>query len=74
MGAPIRATRLVALCLACLWLAAATACATNRPDPLTLRVLASTELADMAPLLDELRRETGITPSAYKERFGPGAD
>ncbi|MFI2369464.1 substrate-binding domain-containing protein [Streptomyces sp. NPDC018833] len=80
MGAPPRATRLIALCLACLWLAAATACAPNRPDPLTLRVLASTELADMAPLLDELRRETGITlemdlkgtVDASNELAGPG--
>ncbi|NWF26661.1 VWA domain-containing protein [Streptomyces sp. PKU-EA00015] len=80
MAAPGRATRLVALCLAGLWLAAATACSTNRPDPVTLSVLASTELADMAPLLDDLHRETGIrlrmdhrgTLDASNELAGPG--
>ncbi|GAA0553823.1 substrate-binding domain-containing protein [Saccharopolyspora spinosporotrichia] len=37
------------------------ACATPLPPPhTTLRVLASSELADMGPLLDDLRRETGI--------------
>jgi Ca-activated chloride channel family protein len=39
-----------------------TACsATTEPESTTrLRVLASTELADMQPLLDDLRRDTGI--------------
>lgn len=55
-----RARRVVALCLAGLWLAAATACSTDRPESVTLRVLASSELADMGPVLDDLRRETGI--------------
>ncbi|MGN9789896.1 substrate-binding domain-containing protein [Streptomyces sp. OZ13] len=56
-----RAISLIALCMAGLWLAAATACAPGGPEPVTLRVLASSELADMAPLLDDLRRDTGIT-------------
>lgn len=61
MAARRRSTALIALCLAGLWLVAATACAPGRPEPVTLRVLASSELADMAPLLDALRRDTGIT-------------
>ncbi|MFI6028166.1 substrate-binding domain-containing protein [Amycolatopsis magusensis] len=37
------------------------ACTTDPPPPrTTLRVLASAELADMASLLEELRRETGV--------------
>ncbi|MFF3323524.1 substrate-binding domain-containing protein [Streptomyces sp. NPDC002889] len=56
-----RPTGLIALCMACLWLAAVTACSVNRPESVTLRVLASSELVDMRPLLDDLRRETGIT-------------
>lgn len=35
-------------------------CTPNEPAAITLRVLASSELADMQPLLDDLRRETGI--------------
>ncbi|MFG2794446.1 substrate-binding domain-containing protein [Streptomyces sp. NPDC048419] len=31
------------------------------PEPGTLRVLASSELADMAPVLDQVRKDTGIT-------------
>ena len=33
----------------------------DAPRPGTLRVLASSELADMAPVLDEVREKTGIT-------------
>jgi Ca-activated chloride channel family protein len=36
-----------------------TGCTSDEPDT-TLRVLASSELADMRPLFDELRRDTGI--------------
>jgi Ca-activated chloride channel homolog len=36
------------------------ACTPNEPAATTLRVLASSELVDMQPLLDDLRRETGI--------------
>lgn len=61
MGPRRRLTALIALCMAGLWLAAATACAPGRPEPVSLRMLASSELADMAPLLDDLRRDTGIT-------------
>ncbi|MFF3338507.1 substrate-binding domain-containing protein [Streptomyces flavidovirens] len=72
--------RLVALCLAFLLLAVAAGCSTDRPEPITLRVLASSELADMGPVLDELRRETGIslemdyrgTVDAANELAGPG--
>jgi Ca-activated chloride channel family protein len=35
-------------------------CTTDEPATTKLRVLASSELADMQPLLDELRREAGI--------------
>ncbi|NUK49585.1 VWA domain-containing protein [Streptomyces lunaelactis] len=52
---------LVALCLAWLLLGAGTACSTGDSEPVTLRVLASSELADMKPLLDDLHRDTGIT-------------
>ncbi|MET9520126.1 VWA domain-containing protein [Streptomyces sp. NPDC002994] len=80
MGACRRANGLIALCLAALLLAIATACSEDRPEPTTLRVLASPELADMGPVLDELRRETGIslemdyrgTVDAGSELAGPG--
>ncbi|MFJ8076723.1 substrate-binding domain-containing protein [Streptomyces sp. NPDC096176] len=80
MRSPRRLTGLIALCVACLWLAAATACAPGGPEPVTLRVLASSELADMGPLLGDLRRETGITlemdhrgtVDASNELAGPG--
>jgi Ca-activated chloride channel family protein len=52
---------LIALCLACLLLLPATGCAPDSPERITLKVLASSELADMAPILADLRRETGIT-------------
>ena len=41
-------------------LAALTACSADEDEPVTLRVLASSELSDMQPLLDDLRRDTGI--------------
>jgi Ca-activated chloride channel family protein len=33
----------------------------NAPQPGTLRVLASSELSDMTPVLDQVRKDTGIT-------------
>lgn len=48
------------LALLCAVLALATACTAAEPADPPLRVLASSELADMEPLLDELARETGI--------------
>lgn len=56
-----RTAGLLAPCLAFLWLFAATACSTGGDEPVTLRVLASSELEDMRSLLDDLRRDTGIT-------------
>jgi Ca-activated chloride channel homolog len=51
----VRAAALaVVLCLA-----ACLACTTDEPE-LTLRVLASSDLADVRPLLAELRRDTGV--------------
>ncbi|WAP59586.1 substrate-binding and vWA domain-containing protein [Streptomyces sp. S465] len=50
----------LALCLALLGTATATACGSGDDKPTTLRVLASSELRDMAPLLDDLRRDTGV--------------
>lgn len=45
----------------CTLLVAAAACTPDAPPAgTTLRVLASSELADMRPVLDDLRRETGI--------------
>ncbi len=32
----------------------------NAPEPSTLRVLASSELSDMTPVLDQVRKDTGI--------------
>ncbi|MEU0923966.1 vWA domain-containing protein [Streptomyces malaysiensis] len=49
---------ILALCLALL--ATATACGSGDKDTTTLRVLASSELRDMEPLLDDLRRDTGV--------------
>jgi Ca-activated chloride channel family protein len=46
--------------LLCAAFAAGTACTPATPPVTTLRVLASSELVDMEPLLDDLRRETGI--------------
>lgn len=42
-------------------LALGAGCSALRDDEVTLRVLASPELADMQPILDDLRRATGIT-------------
>ncbi|MFE4632052.1 substrate-binding domain-containing protein [Streptomyces sp. NPDC056773] len=51
-----------AIILACLCLLATlTACTGDRDEPDLLRVLAGSELEDMQPLFDDLRRETGIT-------------
>jgi Ca-activated chloride channel family protein len=50
----------LAVLLFCVLLGFGTACTSAEPATTTLRVLASSELADMEPLLDELRRETGI--------------
>lgn len=54
-----RPSRTFAGLMACAMLIAGTGCTSDEPDT-TLRVLASSELADMRPLLDELRRDTGI--------------
>jgi Ca-activated chloride channel homolog len=35
-------------------------CTANTPEPITLSVLASSELADLEPMLIDLRRETGV--------------
>ncbi|TQM80039.1 Ca-activated chloride channel family protein [Saccharothrix saharensis] len=40
--------------------AALAGCTSARPDPVTLTVLASSELADLAPVLADLRRDTGV--------------
>jgi len=50
MGKVIRL--LVVLCAAVVLLPA---CSATRPEPVTLRVLASSELADLAPVLADLR-------------------
>ncbi|MEO3974448.1 VWA domain-containing protein [Streptomyces sp. CAU 1734] len=53
--------RLLSYWLALVLLAAVgAACTGDRSEALTLRVLATPELADMRPLLDRLREETGI--------------
>lgn len=53
-----RLTRLlVVLCTA---VALLTACSATRPEPVTLRVLASSELADLTPVLADLRADTGV--------------
>jgi Ca-activated chloride channel family protein len=44
----------------CLVLVGLGGCFGTNPRPTVLRVLASSELADMQPILDELRTETGI--------------
>lgn len=46
--------------LLCVALGLAAACTPDEPATTTLRVLASSELADLTPILDDLRRETGI--------------
>jgi Ca-activated chloride channel family protein len=50
----------VAVLLLCALLGLGTACTTDAPSTTTLRVLASSELADVQPLLEDLRRDTGI--------------
>ncbi|WP_020668212.1 substrate-binding and vWA domain-containing protein [Amycolatopsis nigrescens] len=50
----------IALCAAFGVAGAITACGSDPPERTTLSVLASSELADMQPLLDELREETGV--------------
>lgn len=63
-------TRVLTLCL--VLLAALTAC-TDEPEELTLRVLASPELADMEPFLDDLRRDTGVRLEMdYRATNDPG--
>ncbi|MFF5447706.1 substrate-binding domain-containing protein [Streptomyces sp. NPDC012888] len=57
-----RGRLLTAVTLACLWLLATLpGCSPGSGDPVTLRVLASSELADVEPLFEDLRRDTGIT-------------
>lgn len=59
-GIPRRVTA-----LACgLLLGLPTACTMGEPAPTRLSVLASSDLADMEPLLAELRRDTGIELSS----------
>ncbi|HEX7307417.1 MAG TPA: hypothetical protein VF330_31225, partial [Lentzea sp.] len=36
------------------------ACTSSTPPPVRLKVLASTELADLGPVLAELRKATGV--------------
>ncbi|MFE0023475.1 substrate-binding domain-containing protein [Amycolatopsis sp. NPDC059021] len=45
----------------CVLLVLTTSCTTGSSAATTLRVLASSELDDVRPLLDDLRKETGIT-------------
>ncbi|MFJ6196918.1 VWA domain-containing protein [Micromonospora sp. NPDC092111] len=52
-------------------LALATACTPDVPARPPLRILASTDLADMQPILDDLRRETGV---AVRVDYRPGVD
>ncbi|WP_329619999.1 VWA domain-containing protein [Streptomyces sp. NBC_01255] len=57
-----RAVAALALAWLCVVVTAGLAsCTTGRPEPVTLKVLASSELSDMEPLLGDLRRDTGIT-------------
>jgi Ca-activated chloride channel homolog len=44
----------------CVIVALAAACTPGGPDEVTLRVLAGPDLADMQPVLDDLRRATGV--------------
>ncbi|GAA2668561.1 MULTISPECIES: substrate-binding domain-containing protein [Actinosynnema] len=52
--------RRAALLLAVAALLAPTACTTTRPPEVRLTALAAPELADLAPLLPDLRRDTGV--------------
>ena len=51
-------TRLLAVLFAAV--ALLPACSVTRPEPVTLRVLASSELADLTPVLADLRADTGV--------------
>jgi len=53
-----RLTRLLAVL--CAVIAVLPGCSTIRSEPVTLRVLASSELADLAPVLADLRADTGV--------------
>jgi len=53
-----RLTRLLAVL--CVAVALLPACSATRPEPVTLRVLASSELADLAPVLADMRADTGV--------------
>jgi Ca-activated chloride channel family protein len=46
--------------LALVLLLVLTACTANSPEQVKLSVLATSELADLGPLLADLRRDTGI--------------
>ncbi len=46
--------------LAAVLLLVLAACTSSTPEPVRLKVLASPELADLGPVLDELRRATGV--------------
>jgi Ca-activated chloride channel family protein len=50
----------LAACLALLLLAGLTTACSGSDDDVTLRVVASPELADVAPLLGELKKDTGV--------------
>jgi Ca-activated chloride channel homolog len=45
---------------ACLVVAVLAGCTSGTPEPVTLTVLASSELADLEPVLADLRRDTGV--------------
>ncbi|MET9442836.1 VWA domain-containing protein [Streptomyces sp. NPDC006610] len=55
-----RLTRALTAALALTLLGAALTSCTDDPDHVTLRVLASPELADLQPLLDDLEDDTGV--------------
>jgi Ca-activated chloride channel homolog len=57
MRRPVRA---LTACLVLILLAALTSSCTQDEDDVTLRVLASPELADLEPLLGELKEDTGV--------------
>ncbi|MGW1888853.1 substrate-binding domain-containing protein [Streptomyces sp. NPDC002004] len=56
----MRPPRLRALTVCLLLLAALTSCTDGGGDDITLRVIASPELADLQPLLGELKDDTGV--------------
>ncbi|MEV6589466.1 substrate-binding domain-containing protein [Streptomyces acidicola] len=55
-----RHARTLTVCLALTILAALTSSCTEGEEDVTLRVLASPELADVEPLLEELKEDTGV--------------